>query len=178
MGYGAPIYIDAHTPEHIIKRMKDKNELETMLGAARFKTYYTAAGNDTEKAVALYRWNTRLAGALHSQLSYFEVLTRNAMNDEVPWGLFLSIYLDCHYFPGLILLPQHPFNVDRGSVFQTSVEPGFIPPIHPPKTSRFSSPQHHPSPGMDQLLFKRTRVVGVIILLKTKIQSINSVLSS
>ena len=32
MGYGAPIYIDAHMPEHIIKRMKDKNELETMLG--------------------------------------------------------------------------------------------------------------------------------------------------
>ena len=83
MGYGAPIYIDAHTPEHIIKRMKDKNELETMLGAARFKTYYTAAGNDTEKAVALYRWNTRLAGALHSQLSYFEVLTRNAMNNAL-----------------------------------------------------------------------------------------------
>lgn len=58
MGYGAPIYIDAHTPEHIIKRMKDKNELETMLGAARFKTYYTAAGNDTEKPVALgVGWN-------------------------------------------------------------------------------------------------------------------------
>ena len=83
MGYGAPIYIDAHMLEHIIKRMKDKNELETMLGAARFKTYYTAAGNDTEKAVALYRWNTRLAGALHSQLSYFEVLTRNAMNNAL-----------------------------------------------------------------------------------------------
>lgn len=83
MGYGAPIYIDAHTPEHIIKRMKDKNELETMLGAARFKTYYTAAGNDTEKPVALYRWSTRLAGALHSQLSYFEVLTRNAMNNAL-----------------------------------------------------------------------------------------------
>lgn len=83
MGYGAPIYIDAHTPEHIIKRMKDKNELETMLGAARFKTYYTAAGNDTEKPVALYRWSTRLACALHSQLSYFEVLTRNAMNNAL-----------------------------------------------------------------------------------------------
>ena len=83
MGYGAPIYIDAHPPEHIIKRMKDKNELETMLGAARFKTYYTAAGNDTEKPVALYRWSTRLAGALHSQLSYFEVLTRNAMNNAL-----------------------------------------------------------------------------------------------
>ena len=30
-----------------------------------------------------YRWNTRLAGALHSQLSYFEVLTRNAMNNAL-----------------------------------------------------------------------------------------------
>lgn len=83
MGYGAPIYIDAHDSDHIINLMKTKIELDTMLGAARFETYYMVAGKDIEKAVALYRWNTRLAGALHSQLSYFEVLTRNAMNNAL-----------------------------------------------------------------------------------------------
>lgn len=83
MGYGAPIYIDAHDSEYSINLMKTKSELDTMLGAARFETYYMAAGKDIEKAVALYRWNTRLAGALHSQLSYFEVLTRNAMNNAL-----------------------------------------------------------------------------------------------
>lgn len=60
--------------------MRTKEELDTMLGAARFEKYFAVAGGDVEKAVQLYRWNTRLAGALHSQLSYFEVLTRNAMN--------------------------------------------------------------------------------------------------
>ncbi|WP_123958957.1 Abi family protein [Corynebacterium pseudopelargi] len=60
--------------------MESKSRLETMLGAARFETYYLAAGEDLEKAVDLYRWNTRMAGALHSHLSYFEVLMRNAMN--------------------------------------------------------------------------------------------------
>ncbi|HAT6526196.1 TPA: hypothetical protein JAK05_002194 [Corynebacterium striatum] len=60
--------------------MRVKDELDAMLGAARFEKYYTTAGEDVEKAVQLYRWNTRLAGALHSQISYFEILTRNAMN--------------------------------------------------------------------------------------------------
>jgi len=48
--------------------MKTKDELDAMLGAARFEKYYAAAGNDVEKSVQLYRWNTRLAGSLHSQL--------------------------------------------------------------------------------------------------------------
>ncbi|MDO5512345.1 Abi family protein [Corynebacterium sp.] len=63
--------------------MRTKSEVDAMLGAARFETYYVAAGKDIEKAVQLYRWNTRLAGAFHSQLSYFEVLTRNAMNSAL-----------------------------------------------------------------------------------------------
>lgn len=60
--------------------MGNKDDLDTMLGAARFEKYFAVAGQDVEKAVQLYRWNTRLAGAWHAQLSYFEVLTRNAMN--------------------------------------------------------------------------------------------------
>lgn len=63
--------------------MSTKDKLDAMLGAARFETYYLAAGGDTVRAVQLYRWNTRLAGAFHTQLSYFEVLTRNAMNSTL-----------------------------------------------------------------------------------------------
>ena len=63
--------------------MRAKDELDAMLGAARFEKYFAVAGEDVEKAVQLYRWNTRLAGAFHSQLSYFEVLTRNAMNSAL-----------------------------------------------------------------------------------------------
>lgn len=58
----------------------DKVTMENMLGAARFDTYYRAADRDLDRAIALYRWNTQLAGAWHSQLSYFEVLLRNSMD--------------------------------------------------------------------------------------------------
>lgn len=60
--------------------MKNKDELDAMLGAARFEKYFALAGEDVDRAVQLYRWNTHLAGALHAQLSHFEVLSRNAMN--------------------------------------------------------------------------------------------------
>lgn len=49
MGYGAPIYIDAHNSKYIVNLMKTKSEMDTMLGAARFETYYMAAGNDMKK---------------------------------------------------------------------------------------------------------------------------------
>lgn len=60
--------------------MKSKQELDDMLGTPRFATYLTAVNGDVAEAEELYRWNTRLAGALHSQLSYFEVLYRNAVD--------------------------------------------------------------------------------------------------
>lgn len=63
--------------------MRTKEDLDAMLGAARFEKYFIAAGEGVENAVELYRWNTRLAGAFHSQLSYFEILTRNAMNSAL-----------------------------------------------------------------------------------------------
>ncbi|WP_276686965.1 Abi family protein [Corynebacterium casei] len=60
--------------------MKTKAEIDRMLGAARFIRYLNAADQNLEKAIQLYRWNTQLAGAIHSQLSHFEVLTRNSMD--------------------------------------------------------------------------------------------------
>lgn len=51
-----------------------------MLGAPRLDRYLLETQNNLSEAVELYHWNVRLAGALHSQLSYFEVLTRNAMD--------------------------------------------------------------------------------------------------
>ena len=63
--------------------MADKHRLEAMLGSARFQKYYEAAAQDVDRAVDLYRWNTRLAGEFHAQLSYFEILLRNAMDSAL-----------------------------------------------------------------------------------------------
>ncbi|MGM5595041.1 hypothetical protein QZG57_09155 [Corynebacterium glucuronolyticum] len=63
--------------------MADKHSLEAMLGSARFQKYYEAAAQDVDRAGGLYRWNTRLAGEFHAQLSYFEILLRNAMDSAV-----------------------------------------------------------------------------------------------
>lgn len=60
--------------------MEPKDDLEVMLGAARFATYLREADGDVERAVSLYRWNAQLSSALHYQLSHFEVLTRNAID--------------------------------------------------------------------------------------------------
>lgn len=73
--------------------MISKDKLDTMLGTARFEKYFAAASGNTENAIALYRWNTQLAGAFHSQLSYFEVLTRNSINAALQtWN-----YKECGY---------------------------------------------------------------------------------
>lgn len=83
VGYGASIYINALHKRIALTPMETKEELDAMLGAARFEKYFVVAGENVEKAVQLYRWNTRLAGAFHSQLSYFEILTRNSMNSAL-----------------------------------------------------------------------------------------------
>lgn len=68
--------------------MTAKDDLEAMLGEPRFQRYFDEAGGDVYRAEALYRWNVQLAGALHYQLSHFEILTRNAMDRAIRgWNL-------------------------------------------------------------------------------------------
>ncbi len=55
-------------------------DLEGFLGVPRFETYRQAAGGDIALAADLCRWNTRLSGALHAQISYLEVAVRNALD--------------------------------------------------------------------------------------------------
>jgi len=62
--------------------------LKSMLGSARFKTYFDAAAGDQDRAVELYLWTSELAGAFHAHLSYVEVGVRNAIDRELRvWNL-------------------------------------------------------------------------------------------
>ena len=55
--------------------MSDKGKLDIMLGTGSFKKRYIGADQNVERAVQIYRWNNRLAGAFHAQLSHLEVLS-------------------------------------------------------------------------------------------------------
>lgn len=57
--------------------------LERMLSSARLKPYMDAAKQDVDRAEQLYRFNSRLAGALHVQLSHFEVILRNTIDSAL-----------------------------------------------------------------------------------------------
>lgn len=50
------------------------------LSTARLTPFLEAAAGDHERAVELYRWNMRVAGALHTQISYVEVAFRNSLD--------------------------------------------------------------------------------------------------
>lgn len=57
------------------------------LHVARFSTYTRAASGDLELAIALYRWNLQLAGALFEVLTATEVVLRNALDAQLrPWN--------------------------------------------------------------------------------------------
>ena len=57
--------------------------LEASLSPERMATYLTAAGNDREKALHLYTWNTAVSAAFYGPLQGLEVAVRNAMHREL-----------------------------------------------------------------------------------------------
>ncbi|WP_193392935.1 hypothetical protein [Gordonia phthalatica] len=63
--------------------MTDIYMIERYLGIARLTPYLESMGDDIDGAVALYRWNTELAGALHAPLSHLEIIVRNSMDREL-----------------------------------------------------------------------------------------------
>lgn len=50
------------------------------ISAARLSTYLTACGGDLDDAVALYAWNSEIAGALWEHLGRVEVALRNTLD--------------------------------------------------------------------------------------------------
>jgi len=58
-------------------------DLRRLLSPGRFDKYVEAAGEDEEKAAALYVWNNRVGGALYEALGQFEVILRNALDREL-----------------------------------------------------------------------------------------------
>lgn len=55
-------------------------EFERILSAKRLRRYKQATGNDTRKAMALYRYNLKLSQEIFTIVSCFEVALRNAID--------------------------------------------------------------------------------------------------
>ncbi len=57
-------------------------DLRKLLSPGRFDRYAQAAGGP-DRAVELYVWNNRIGGALHETLGQFEVILRNALDQQL-----------------------------------------------------------------------------------------------
>lgn len=57
--------------------------VQAHLAVPRVATYLDACNGDLDRALRLYRWNARLAGALWEALGHGEVLLRNTIHDAL-----------------------------------------------------------------------------------------------
>ncbi|WP_395152381.1 hypothetical protein [Ilumatobacter sp.] len=60
--------------------MKRHSIIADRLTRERLSSYLTACSGDIEAAIALYDWNSRVAGALHEDIGRFEVVFRNSID--------------------------------------------------------------------------------------------------
>ena len=58
------------------------DEIRKYLSAARLIRYEEACNNDQKKVLKVYQANLKLSQAFYPLLSLFEVVLRNALNDE------------------------------------------------------------------------------------------------
>jgi hypothetical protein len=58
-------------------------DLRRLLSPGRFDRYVAAAAGDDLAAIELYVWNNQMGGALHETLGQFEVVLRNALDQQL-----------------------------------------------------------------------------------------------
>jgi hypothetical protein len=61
----------------------DVEQANAWISPARFRPFLVASGEDHTRAVALYEWHGRLATACFATIQQFEVLIRNAIDQEL-----------------------------------------------------------------------------------------------
>jgi len=66
----------------------DFSKFEYIISSKRMRKYVIACGNDTRKAMTLYRLNLRLSQEIFTVISCFEVALRNTIDREMAnhWG--------------------------------------------------------------------------------------------
>lgn len=75
------------------------DEFEEIISPERMQRYVAACGNDTRRAMTLYRYNLKLSQEIFTLISCFEVSLRNRINKEMV-GQFGSDWLRDFILPG------------------------------------------------------------------------------
>lgn len=63
--------------------MLNYNNIKKYISSTRLQRYETICGSDHKKSLKLYQTNLRLSQAFYPMLSLFEIVLRNAINDEM-----------------------------------------------------------------------------------------------
>jgi hypothetical protein len=61
----------------------DVDAVQAAMSAERFASYLKATGGDVDAALALYEWNSEVAGEFFKLLQHFEIVLRNAAHREL-----------------------------------------------------------------------------------------------
>ena len=62
-------------------------DFERIMSSKRMERYLTACGNDTRKAMTLYRYNLQVSQEMFTIVSCFEVALRNAIDKKLTENL-------------------------------------------------------------------------------------------
>ena len=80
-------------------------DFQNILSPERLNRYVTACGNDTRKAMSLYRMNLNLSQEVFTLLSCFEVALRNAIDRELTARLGADWLRDSDLNGGIFDIP-------------------------------------------------------------------------
>lgn len=95
----------------------DFSKFEYIISSKRMRKYVIACGNDTRKAMTLYRLNLRLSQEIFTVISCFEVALRNAIDREMAnhWG---SHWLRDLVMPGGVFFNEKRIEKSRKIIYK------------------------------------------------------------
>ncbi|MHA7134265.1 hypothetical protein [Oerskovia turbata] len=163
------------------ERTVHTDEVFKLLSPERMEPYLAARGGDPEAAVALYRWNCRVAAELSVCIGHLEVLLRNALSaqltrlaDGVPWYIELAPLLDERAVADIDIARRRAVKHGRletdGRVI-AELTFGFWRFLLSPRYHRtlWMPGLRHALPGIDRSLRGASKVVGEIHELRNRI---------
>jgi hypothetical protein len=102
--------------------------IRAAISVPRFQPYLSAAGNDPELALDLYEWNLEVSAAFWEVIAVVEVVTRNAMHDQ------LTNAYGAHWYDNTAIVDDRSLKVireakrraSRGLPKSTPLSPGKV----------------------------------------------------
>lgn len=102
--------------------------IQAALSAPRFQPYLDAAGQNPQLALELYEWNVELSAAFWEVIAVTEVVTRNAMHDQLTGVYGVHWYDDAAVLDdrSLRVIREAKSNARRGLPKSAPLSPGKV----------------------------------------------------